>query len=84
MTLPEACEGLDKSFRACVDSERLWGRLLGRCDKLKEEFEACLRKEVGFWYECGYLPTMYMGNQVSLDLSAVSSLHVDTEIKEQY
>ncbi|KAI8821821.1 uncharacterized protein EV422DRAFT_566899 [Fimicolochytrium jonesii] len=45
MTLPEPCVAISDKFRACVDRENLWGRLLGRCDVLKEELEKCLRKE---------------------------------------
>ncbi|TPX62978.1 hypothetical protein PhCBS80983_g00137 [Powellomyces hirtus] len=46
MTLPIACEEISQRFRACADRENLWGRLLGRCDYLKDELEKCLRKEV--------------------------------------
>ncbi|KAJ3016548.1 hypothetical protein HKX48_003990 [Thoreauomyces humboldtii] len=45
MTLPVACEEISTRFRACVDRENLWGRILGRCDVLKEELEKCMRKE---------------------------------------
>ncbi|KAJ3174504.1 hypothetical protein HDU87_007095 [Geranomyces variabilis] len=45
MTLPIACEEISGRFRDCVDRENLWGRILGRCDYLKDELELCLRKE---------------------------------------